>query len=123
MDCAVFGAARDGVGAAAGSARRCAAGHAAGGIDAGNAVSSKQREQIRRGGCGGGAGARNLVGAAAVMDFEDSRDDGDFAQGISVDCGATELRGGILPCGSSVAADVGILRLIPKSENILNHSG
>jgi hypothetical protein len=57
------------------------------------------------------------------MDFEDSRDDGDFAQGISVDCGATELRGGILPCGSSVAADVGILRLIPKSENILNHSG
>src|SRR3981189_20794 len=61
MDSAVFGATRDGVGAAAGSARRCAAGHAAGGIDAGNAVSSKRREQIRR---GGGRGADAAVALA-----------------------------------------------------------
>jgi len=31
------------------------------------------------------------------VDFEDSRDDGDFAQGISVDCGESQVCRGELP--------------------------
>src|SRR5882724_6084600 len=33
------------------------------------------------------------VDAAAVMDFEDSRDDGNFAQRVPLDCGEAELCG------------------------------
>jgi hypothetical protein len=34
-----------------------------------------------------------LVVAAAAVGLEDSRDDGSFAQSVSVDCGAKELYG------------------------------
>src|SRR5229473_6351826 len=118
-----FGAARDGARAAAGSAGRSAAGIFARRIDARNAISPERREPVRRGGCGGGAGSRNLVAAAPSVDFEDPRDDGNSAQGIPVDCREPELRGSFLRRGSSVAAEVGIFRLLPRRENILKHSG
>src|SRR5260370_31131492 len=57
------------------------------------------------------------------MDREDPRDDGNSAQRLSLGCREPELRGRFLPCGSSVAAEVGILRLIPRRESILKHSG
>src|SRR6266436_6237450 len=91
------GEAGTGTGAVAGSARRGAAGAEEGRIDAGDAVSFERREPIRRGGCGGGPGARDLVGPAAVMDFEDSGNDGNFAQRIPVGCRKPQVRRGELP--------------------------
>src|SRR2546422_770643 len=49
------------------------------------------------GGCGRGPGARDLVVAAIALGFENSWDDGNFAQRVPVDCGAAELRCGFLP--------------------------
>src|SRR5258708_6431104 len=83
-------AARDGGCASARFARRCAAGNAAGRTDAGNEISAERWEPVRRGGRSGGAGPRNLVATAASVDFEDSRDDGNFAQRIPVGCGEPE---------------------------------
>ncbi len=40
------------------------------------------------------------MGQAADMDIEDSRDDGNFAQRIPVDCGEAELRGGFVLSGT-----------------------
>ena len=100
------GAARDGAGAFTGSASRGAAGIAARRVDARNAISSERRKPIWRSGCGGGAGARNLVVAAAGVDFEDSRNDGNFAQRISLGCCEQELRGRGMPNTPSIEATV-----------------
>src|SRR2546422_10080108 len=80
----------------AGSSCGGAAWAAAGRIDEGDAVSLERRQPVRRRGCSGGAGARDLVVEAIALGVENSRDDGSFAQRISLDCGATELRGGFL---------------------------
>src|ERR1700674_1467981 len=109
------GEAGTGAGAVAGSARGGAAGFAAGRIDEGDAVSFERREPVRRGGRGGGSGARDLVVAALALGVENSRDDGSFAQRVSVDCGAAELRRGFLPysslgrsCGEPFCSNVAV---------------
>src|SRR5260370_40330774 len=92
-----FGEARDGAGAAAGSARGRVAWNAARGIDVRNEISAERWQPIRRGGRLRGAGAGNLVEPAAGMDFENSRDDGNFAQGLSLGCGESPMCRGELP--------------------------
>src|ERR1700732_5349971 len=91
------GKARAGAGAFAGPAGGGGSWFAAGRIDAGDAVSFERREPVRRGGCGSGYRAGDLVVAALALGVENSGDDGSFAQGISLDCGAAELCRGFLP--------------------------
>src|SRR5882762_735503 len=81
----------------AGSSRGGAAWSAAGRIDEGDAVSVERREPVRRGRRGGGSGAGDLVVETAALGVENSRDDGNSAQRVSVDCRAAELRRSFLP--------------------------
>ena len=55
-----------------------------------------------------GAGAGDLVGKAAGVDFEDSGDDGTSSQRVPVGGGAAELRGRGMSGGSSAATNVSI---------------
>src|SRR6267378_8523969 len=103
---AYSGAARARAGAFAGSSRGGAAWTAEGRIDEGDAVSVERREPVRRGRRGGGSGAGDLVVETAALGVEDSRDDGNSAQRVSVDCGAAELRRDFLPGGSSFPSGV-----------------
>jgi len=105
---AVFGAARNGAGAAAGSAGGGAAGNVARRFDDGDASAAERRKPVRRSRRGGGAGAGDLVGKAAGVDFEDSGDDGTSSQRVPVGGGAAELRGRGMSGGSSAATNVSI---------------
>ncbi len=104
----IFGAARNGACASAGSTRGGAAGNVARRFDDGDASAAERRKPVRRGGRGGGAGAGDLVGKAAGVDFENSGDDGTSSQRIPMGGGAAELRGGGMSGGSSAATNVSI---------------
>src|SRR5260370_36411231 len=86
-----FGEARDGAGAAAGSARGSVAWNAARRIDVRNEISAERWQPIRRGGRLRGAVAGDLVEPAAGMDFQNPRGDGNFAQRLSLGCGESPI--------------------------------
>lgn len=109
-DCAMAGAdsgaAWIGGCAAAGFAGWRFAGHDTRGVVAGDAIFAFGRAAVWGSGGGRGVGARDLVGAAAGVVGQDSRDDGDFAFELQAYCDSSELRGTGLPGARSDTADL-----------------
>src|SRR5262249_3546036 len=72
------------------------------GLDERNAIPLERRKALWRRGCGRRVGAGNLVGRPARVGFEDSGNDGRFAQGISMDCGTAKMRCYAVPGGAEL---------------------
>src|SRR5579864_3850311 len=90
------GAPRIGGRSAAGSARWGSAGNVARRIAARNTALAFGRTAVWRSGCGGGSGARDLVGTAAGVVQHDSRRDGGAKEVVSLDRDTSELCRGAL---------------------------
>src|SRR2546429_289570 len=100
------GAARDGSGAVAGSSRGGVAGPVARRLDERNAISDERWKTLRRRGRGRRVGARNLVGGAPGVVFENSGNDGHSAQRLSLGGGEPQVRGGAVPGGAEFPVSV-----------------
>src|SRR5580692_1505390 len=88
---AYSGAARVGGSSAAGSARWRFAGYVAGRAFARDTAFAFGRTAVWGSGCGGGFGARNLVGAAAGVVQQSTGRDGGASELVSLDRDAQEL--------------------------------
>src|SRR5258708_39958313 len=94
MDRADYGAARDGIGAAAGSARGGVAGLGARRFDERDAIFVERWKPVRRRGCGGGSGQREFVGGARRVAFENYLDARNFSAKREDGVGKPDFGGG-----------------------------